>query len=529
MPSRDASICTKIVRRSVFFNEDFGIIWRGNVVPGIAPISAVLENTQDLDSAISSADSDLKKELLSRVFVLYNTKPENVKKRVGSLTKKTRFSARLICLKNESWGLSNACINDALLLRPDSVLPRDILLILYVQGLSEHSLQTQRTLLSKPHTRKEIIGLIAKRIRNVSFSRPEPNDNNILCVARYQPEQKPLLHKVLDSMLYMERRELLTRQELILRYVSTVLLFPTIIAPLVCLIMALGQRHSKRRCPTNLTRWQYYQHQEKHAALQSVVALLKDKSARTEMYRDALIQLLIERGYLDSTENATPLGKRTRDRHNLMLTTAGSLLNKKQIVIRCLLWTAVTLALVSAIAYFVLIFAPFVNAARAFTAFAIAATSSLFASGILAFHIRNQTALCVVVGSIAVAGICLATISAVYSISGKPPISLNTISAITALIAVCAIAITGLACAENFILHKNDRVAANHLGLSLTAYLDIKPYMKAELRKYSDEHITVTASLNALRTGGADIEPLLNSPSIEPFSSQSETPSTRIA
>ena len=530
MPRHDVDICNEIVRRSIFFSEELGTICHGDVIPGVAPISEVLDANQDLMPVLSSTDQDFKQALLSRIFVLYNTRPEDVRHRTAALVNKTNFAIRLISAKADHEVITTCGLTTALLLCPAAVLPRDVLLVVYAKNLSVYSLAEQKRLLSQGHIKQQLVDLIASLSGTTSFTRPygqddEQHRNNILCVARYNTAEKPLLHQVLDSVFYMESSALLTGRERVLRYVTTILLFPTIVMPLACFVLFLGRQHRARYAAANLTRWQYAQHKQRLSALRSVSALLRDASSQTAVYRESIFQLLISRGYLDATLRPTPEGKKTSAKHNLMLATANHLLTTKQRVARCIFWTTLALTIAGSLAHSVLIALPLVNETRAFTAFVTASVSGLLSAGVFAFHIQNKTAKFSIMGVIVIAAIGLASISAIFYISEQLPIAQNKISALTALIMVCAMAVVGVSLIENLLLHRKDRATAEELGMSLTAYLDVKPHLDYELRKCDDDHMLASACLNALRAGGADIRPLLlDNPEIEQCIAQSETP-----
>lgn len=509
------STLSSIVKRSVFFSEELGLIWSNNVIKGIAPISTVLENDTRLEYVVAPLNASLRRELLSRVFILYDTKPKEVKERIASLARKTPYCVRLICSQDDSKAIGKSRTVEDTMLRPKSVLPRDTLLLLYVAELSELSLGNIKRKLTLILPKEKVINLISALFVDVSFCCGNgQHKNNILCIARYKPENKPLKHKILDAVFYMEKQELLTKKEIVLRYVSTVLLFPTLITPAICLINTLGRPHLFAFPNARVTRWQYYQHKKRLSTLRNVVSLLRDTSPKTEKYRKALFQLLIDRGYVDEEHTPTKIGKRTNNRHNLLLATPNSLLGAKQLAARCLLWATLILAIAGASAYFALSVMPLISPTKAVTALVVAAASGLLSVGVFAAHLNNKMAQYVIGGTVVLCLVCLATISSFSAISETLPFATHHMAALASFIIVCALTVVCMALVENFMLHKNDRAAADLLGLSLTTYLDVKPYVAAELRKCDNEHMMATACLNALEAGGADVSPLLDDPAV---------------
>ena len=494
----------EVLRRSAFFTPSIGLMSRGTALYGVAPLSEIV-NVADVLSTLETQTSltlATRKNLLSRTLVFYDHTPKMVVKTLQALDDSS-FTPRLVCVKEDAKKIVSIdrTAESKLLTRTSHFLVSDTLLLVYCETFSGKKLdEIQEKLSASPVLKASLIEEISSQISGARFIKnSDGTKSNMFCVARYDPYKKSFFQRFIDSALYMEKRELLTPEERRLRTILTVLLLPTLLIPLVSLIIACGRKEKYKA--SNLTRWQLSQYEKKQKDKSSLQSVVFSEELEVLTFKKIVFDTLQALKLKDAHNKTTAVGKTARLRHVLLAAAKTDHMTKMQFLSQIVFFTAMTLIFFGGL--FSLVMSSMGKTESSLYSLLLSATGGSLALGTLLINKAKTESICAtIVTAVFITGFWLG--SAVMSPSTAPMYSLvHAISLASLLVAtIFTIAVR----IENIVLHiKKDKAIADKLELSISSYLEVKSLLKQELKKSLDKNFPTHSCLDALKKGGCDV------------------------
>ena len=498
--SEDTVRLEEVLRRSAFFAPSIGLMLRGCAVYGLAPLSEIVSKDGILSEMEKQATfpTSRHRDLISRTLVFYDHTPQKVVETLQTLDGSI-FTPKIICSEGDAKKITavNKAMNSKLLQSPH-FLVTDTLLIVYCGSFSDKKLGDIRSYLRDfPDEQASLTREISSQISSARFIKNHGSvGKNSFHIAKYAPEEKSLFQRFLDTALYMERSELLTSGEKRLRAIFTVLLFPTIVAPLVALVMACGHIEGSKYAESNLTRWQYLQYERRKQKTSSLHSVVFSSELETLPQKKTITAVLQANNLKDRYGTTTDVGNKTSLRHVLFAFASTSYMTKKQTVSQVAFFTAMTLIFFGGLLFFI------TSSTNAFYSLLLSGSGMSLALGVLLANKARTECICAAVTTLVfVLGFWSVNITRSRSLTMH---GLGSAISLVSLFSTC-IFVTAV-CIENLILHvRKDKTIADKLELSISSYLEVKPLLERELEKNVDKNLLTHSCLNALKEGGCDV------------------------
>ncbi|PLC08356.1 UNVERIFIED_ORG: hypothetical protein C0V67_01905 [Anaplasma ovis] len=499
-----------ISRRFALFMPGKGIVRLGRLIPGVAPASALIN--RDLEALpAGSSEVEFNDVLLSRTFCFFDSKPADVRKTVAALAS-SGLVVRIMCSAQDCEYLtgkgisSETCISDARYAFPS----RNAVVLIYHREFSRMDFRGLKALMVWDGAPQEMRQLLTELMSSTHGAARVAGDDNKFFTVKYRASEKPLGQKLLDSVLYAEKWSLLSAEEKAWRCAFSVLL--TLILPIMPVVFALIARGRSKDPSYNLgiMRWQNSVYRDGQLPKSDPYDMLFGDDAEASRRLTDTVNMIASEpgfGYMDSDHRLTEKAKVVSKWHNLLLLASRKQLSRGELALRAVfLVTFATLAIAS-IAQLSLSSIAHSGASIA-SAVSYCALIGVCVGSICIY--RKDTKRLLMFGTLSFACVALLanSITTFHLGSAPGPVtqSLETIisTALISLFVMYCIA----ACAANLI-YKKDKMVANELGMSFTAYRDIKPQLCSELKNHDRNAANAEVLVRILEDSGEDVATLL--------------------
>ena len=505
-PARDMS------RRFALFIPGKGIVRFGRLIRGVTPASELINRDPEGGVLSDGRPAGYNDVLLSRTFCFFNSNLADVRKAVASLAS-SGLVVRIVCSAQDRARLmqngisGGTCVSSAEYAFPS----RDSVALIYhgkFSRLSFHGLQALMAREDAPQEMRQLLTELPARTRTAA-GQPVANADNKFFTARYRVSRKPVEQKLLDSVLYMEKWSLLSAEEKIWRCAFSVLLTLMLpIMPVAFVLIARGR--SKDPYDLGIMRWQNSVYRDEQRSKSNPYDMLfGNDTVATSRLIDIVNRIASEPsfGYMDSGHRLTEKATAVSRRHNLLLLASRKQLSRGELALRAaFLAVFATMTITSIVQLFLSsVVHPGASIASAVSYCALIG----ICAGAIYIH-RKDTKRLIVFGTLSF--VCLALLVnsiAAFHIGGTPgPVAQGLETMISAtLIALFALYCT-IVCAVNLI-HKKDKMVANELGMSFTAYSTIKPQLCSELESRDRNAASAEVLVRILEDSGEDVTTLL--------------------
>ncbi|MGN7661208.1 MAG: hypothetical protein ACTJLK_01100 [Anaplasma sp.] len=500
----------ELSRRFALFLPPKGLIRRGNVIRGVAPVSEMLSKMQMAGPAASYGSEvpalDWDGELLSRVFFLFDTKPQDVRVALKSLLS-VGLVPRVVCSEPEGllltkyWGVDPMSI--VFLRRSPVFVSRDSVVLIYSAEASHMNFEVLRSYLSTPYATKNMCGILSRLTTGARLPEEGHNETGAqaadgrFLIARYDPSLKPLKQKIIDSVFYMEKWELLSEQEKTIRCVSSVLL--TLVLPIMPLAFWATSRGRNNSASYDLgvLRWQASLYKKRYLQRFSPSSMMfgNDEALKQDFIRIAKsVGSIPELKYSDAGGEFTSGAQKESLEHKVLLLSGSNHKTKKLVV--CM---AVLIPIFSAsFAHILLPASEGALAASIMYSFMLVVCVRL---AVLAYRHKYKKGV-MALTCLALLMVPLLAVAAVGYHSGVVSPALRGIDSCLAVIAVIATVLYTLAIGIAHLVHSRNKKIADGLGIGITAYLNMKPALISELKAHGRRTADAEVLLQVLSNSG---------------------------
>ncbi|ACZ48843.1 hypothetical protein ACIS_00150 [Anaplasma centrale str. Israel] len=499
-----------ISRRFALFIPGKGMVRFGHFIPGVTPTSELIGRSlagEALPAGSTIIPAEFDNVLLSRTFCFFDSDPTHVRRAVALLAS-SGLIVRVVCNKQDREYLirngisSETCISDARHAFPS----QNAVALLYHREYSRVSFGGLKALMVLESAPQEMRQLLSK---TVSRTGRAADTGNRFFTARYDASSKPVGQKLLDSVLYMEKWSLLSSEERAWRCAGSALL--TLVMPIMPIIFALLVRGRNNDAAYNLgiMRWQDRVYRDRQHPKSTPYDMLFGNDADAALrLTDTVTKVASEPGfgYMDSNHRLTEQARVASMQHNFLLLADRKHLSNRDLALRVAFLAVIAMLTISSIVQLSLgnIAHPGASIASAVSYCALLG----ICAGSLYMH-RKDTKRLVAFGILAFA--CLALLAnsiAAFHLGGPGPV----VQGLETLISTALIALSGVycvvVCAANF-AYRQDKAVSSELGMSFTAYRDIKPKLYSELRNYDQKAASAGVLVRILEDSGEDVTTLL--------------------
>ncbi|MGN7678611.1 MAG: hypothetical protein ACTJLL_02515 [Anaplasma sp.] len=505
----------ELSRRFALFLPSKGLIRRGNMIRGVAPASEILSKmkmaslTAGDGSALPALDWD--GELLSRVFFLFSTELEDVKVTLKSLLS-AGLVPRIVCSEKDGELLVHQGKVDPMYIvfhgRSPIFVSRDSVVLIYNTRSSymdvAHSRYCYSHALYASSAREEVYGILSSVTAETRL--PAENHNEAgrqaadgrFLIARYNPSLKPLKQKIIDSVFYMEKWELLSEQEKKIRCVSSVLL--TLVLPIMPLVFwAISHGRDNSAHDLGVLRWQASLYRKKYLQrLSPSSMMLGDNEALKRDFISIVksVGSIPELGYTDASGKFTSAAQQESLAHKALF-----LSRSKHETTKLVACVTILISIFSASLAHILL-----SARKGALAASIMYSGMLVVlvclAGISYRHKHQKGAMALTCLSLLAAALLAVAVVGYHSGVASP--ALRVIDSCLAVIGVIATVLYALAIVIASLVHSRDKKVASGLGIGITAYLNMKPTLISELKAHSNNTADTEVLLRVLSDGGQD-------------------------
>ncbi|MCU7611157.1 hypothetical protein [Anaplasma capra] len=534
---RVAYSAEEIAKRFALFVPHKGIVRFGHTIPGIAPMSEMVNKSRSggaLPTSEVVTPEEFNSALFSRIFCCFHSKPKDIKNTVALLMS-SGLTPRVVCSPQDREYLIRSGIGDACVTsEAQHAFPsEDSVALIYHKELSRLDFRTlQAHLICSEGEEHGIHLLLSNLMTNARLVERASGADNKFFVAKYNSSQKPKNRKLLDSVFYMDRWSLLSNKEKTLRCVGSVLL--TLIMPIMPLVFAFLSRGKDKKANYDIgvTPWQWHSYQDMLKKASSPYDMLfgGDEEAVQRLVSAATkVALEPDFGYMDENHEPTEKAKQVSRKHNFLLLASGKQLSNKDFALRIGFLAVVAILAISSIAQLSLhsMSHPGASVASAIS-YGIVVCVCM---GAIYTH-RKDTKKVVAFGILAfVCAAFLANAAITFHLgnpSGAVAEGLDTM--ISSTMVILSI-VYGIAARAMNVIHKKDKKVADELGVGVTAYLNMRTKLHSELKDRNLETVKAEVLVKVLEDNGIDVSALLTeqnagSHSAEPDSEIQQQPST---
>ncbi|MFV9870711.1 MAG: hypothetical protein AB8U69_03205 [Anaplasma ovis] len=500
-----------ISRRFALFMPGKGIVRFGRLIPGVTPTSELINRDSEGEALPVSSSAAYNDVLLSRTFCFFNSNPANVR-RVVALLASSGLVVRIMCSAQDreyltERGISReTCISDARYAFPS----RDSIALIYHREFSRMDFRGLKALMVWESAPQEMRQLLTELMAGTHGVERVTGVDNKFFTARYRASRKPVGQKLLDSALYMEKWSLLSTEEKTLRCAFSALL--TLMLPIMPVVFALIARGRSKDPSHNLgiMRWQNSIYRDEQRPKSNPYDMLfGGDTEATSRLTDIVNRIASEPsfGYMDSDHRLTEKATAVSKRHNLLLLASRKQLSRGELALRAAFLAVLATLTIASIVQLSLgsIAHPGASIASAISYCALIG----ICAGSIYIH-RKDTKRLLMFGTLSFVCLTLLVNSiAAFHIGGTPgPIAQGLETMISAALIALFVVYCTVVCAANLI-YKKDKMVANELGMSFTAYREIKPQLCSELKNHDRNAASAEVLVRILEDSGEDVTTLL--------------------